>query len=143
MMHFQERPRCGALSHWIIGGAVKGWLIAVAIMTLGSPSVLANEDDVLAWGRELFETRGCAACHTLAGVAEQADDAPNLTNLARRRFIAQGTLELTADNLALWLRNPQGVLPGSYMPNIWQRDDPERDAEIDALVQFLLSYTSD
>lgn len=115
------------------------WLTLLAL-ALGALAQEAPEREAqIAWGRELFETRWCSACHRLAGIAEQADDAPDLTNLARRRWIAQGQLELTPENLALWLRNPQAVVPGSYMPLIWARDDPNRDAEIAALVAFLLS----
>lgn len=102
---------------------------------------VSEVSDVLAakvsLGREIFIAR-CALCHTIAGVAEHADDAPNLSNLASRRFIVRGQFALNEDNLRMWLRNPQGIAPGSYMPTLWQASDPERDAEIEALIAFLL-----
>ena len=64
---------------------------------------------------------------------------PNLTNFGLRTSIAAGILENDADNLALWLRDPQAVKPGNRMPNLWSTSNPNREKEIEAVVAYLLS----
>jgi cytochrome c oxidase subunit 2 len=80
-----------------------------------------------------FRRAGCAGCHTIRGVADDASVAPDLTHFASRRTIAAGTLENTADNLRLWLTTPARQKPGSHMPGYAMLDD----AELDAIVALL------
>lgn len=75
-------------------------------------------------GPELIEHYGCGACHTVPGVTQaRGTVGPPLSQFGRRAYIA-GTLQNDPDNLILWLRHPQQVLPGNAMPNtgLTQRD---------------------
>lgn len=96
-------------------------------------------DPLVAEGEQLFRQKGCAACHAVRGSAGGAPDKPDLTNFGLRTSLAAGVLENTPENLARWLRDPQEVKPGNYMPTLWRADDPERDEEIQALVAYLHS----
>jgi len=82
-------------------------------------------------GAQVFMTKGCIACHTIAGRSAGVIG-PNLTHLASRTTIAAGILPNDAEGLARWLRNPPGEKPGSLMPKI-----PFTDDELAALVTYL------
>ena len=77
-------------------------------------STIGNAD----LGKEAIEKYGCGSCHTIPGVKE-ADSlvGPPLTHFRERSFIA-GQLANTEENLARWIRDPQGVEPGTAMPNL-------------------------
>ncbi len=92
----------------------------------------------IASGEALFKTKGCASCHAIAGYAE-GQKGPDLTNFGVRTSLAAGVLANTPENLAKWLRDPQAVKPGNYMPTLWADDDPKREDEISALVAYLES----
>ena len=92
----------------------------------------------IATGQALFKTKGCATCHAVQGYA-YGEKAPNLSNFGIRTSLAAGVLENTPPNLTRWLRNPQAVKPGNYMPTLWATDDPNREKEIAALVAYLES----
>ncbi|MDW8326934.1 MAG: cytochrome c oxidase subunit II [Anaerolineales bacterium] len=58
----------------------------------------------------------CIACHVIDGVPQAVGKiGPNLTHLMSRAHIAGGVLENNPENLARWLRDPQGVKPGNKM----------------------------
>ena len=69
-------------------------------------------------GRRAIVTYGCGTCHVIPGV-RGADGlvGPPLNAFGRRSFIA-GALPNTPENLALWIRDPQSVEPGTAMPNL-------------------------
>jgi cytochrome c oxidase subunit 2 len=67
-------------------------------------------------GLQLVEYR-CGACHGVRGTAAGARSAPDLTHLMSRRTLAAGTLPNNPGNLVGWIQDPQGVKPGSLMPN--------------------------
>ena len=69
-------------------------------------------------GAKLIEASGCGACHIIPGI-EQAGGlvGPSLDHMGRRIFIA-GLLRNTPDNMMLWLRDPQDVVPGNAMPDV-------------------------
>lgn len=94
-------------------------------------------------GRSLFAQKGCAGCHTVDGYADGYSigkpDYPDLTNFGLRTSIGAAVLENTPENLARWIRNPQAVKPGNYMPTLWQADDPDADEEVRAIVAYLES----
>ena len=100
-------------------------------------------DPVIARGRELFATKGCTNCHTIDGyrpdVRVGSADFPNLTNFGMRQTIAAGVLENTQENLEAWLRDPQEIKPGNYMPDLWRAEDEDADAEITAVAAYLRS----
>ncbi len=67
-------------------------------------------------GLALVEYR-CGLCHRVRGTTAGALTAPDLTHLMTREQIASGTLANDVGSLATWIRNPQGLKPGSLMPN--------------------------
>lgn len=70
---------------------------------------------------------GCGACHEIPGVPQATGlVGPPLTHFARRTMIA-GLLPNTPGNLILWIRDPQGVVPGNAMPDESLSDGEARD----------------
>lgn len=57
----------------------------------------------------------CTACHQIDGTAAAGQIGPNLTHVGGRAHLAGGILANTPENLARWLRDPQGVKPGNKM----------------------------
>ena len=76
-------------------------------------------------GAVLYAAKGCGGCHTLKG-ASTALVGPPLDGVAERAVIA-GVLENSPDNLAHWIRDPQGVVPGNAMPNLPMSDQDAKD----------------
>ncbi|HUQ40428.1 MAG TPA: cytochrome c oxidase subunit II [Acidimicrobiales bacterium] len=65
-------------------------------------------------GAALFQSKGCAGCHTVAGFTA-GEIGPNLTHLYSRKTFAGAIFDLNEQNLRTWLRDPQGRKPGSLM----------------------------
>jgi cytochrome c oxidase subunit 2 len=85
-------------------------------------------------GKHVFETTACANCHTVSGTSAAGRFGPDLTHLMSRRTIASGAANNTADNLRLWIKNPEAIKPGSLMPSM-----KLSDADLDALVRYLVT----
>jgi cytochrome c1 len=69
-------------------------------------------------GGRLIQQYGCAACQTVPGVrGANGLVGPPLTRFGSRSYIA-GELINNGDNLQRWIRDPQGVEPGTAMPNL-------------------------
>jgi cytochrome c len=69
-------------------------------------------------GRVALERMGCAACHAIEGVrAPGGRAAPPLNDLRFKRYLA-GRLPNTPENAVRFIVDPQGVSPGSAMPNL-------------------------
>ena len=98
-----------------------------------SPAVQPT-DPTAAEGGQLFQTRGCAACHTIEGTPAAGKIGPNLTHVAGRGVIAGSVLHFTPEDLRTWLKDPPAVKPGSIMPNLGLNDH-----ELDVLVAYLQS----
>jgi cytochrome c oxidase subunit 2 len=81
-------------------------------------------------GAHDFQAKTCIACHAIGG-SGQARVAPDLTHLAERRSLGAGVLANTPADLAHWLSDPQGIKPGSHMP-----DAQLTDAEVGDLVSY-------
>jgi cytochrome c oxidase subunit 2 len=95
---------------------------------------LPPTDSSASRGQEVFMTRQCVLCHNIEGTQAGSIAGPDLTHVASRLTLAAGSLENTRDNLARWIRDPQGVKPGAQMPQ------PElTSAELEALVAYLES----
>lgn len=87
---------------------------SAALLTGGDP--LAGEAKFIAYG--------CGSCHSLSHVRKATGMVgPPLDGVALRAIIA-GKLANKPDNLQRWIRDPQGVTPGTAMPNlgVGQRD---------------------
>jgi cytochrome c oxidase subunit II len=87
-------------------------------------------------GEKLFTAKGCIACHSLVAVnAPKGMVGPNLANVGARSYIAAGTLKNTDENLAHWIRDPQGIKKGVLMPNLGVSE-----AEAQALAAYLRGH---
>ena len=76
-------------------------------------------------GRAAIARYGCGACHIVPGVASATGRVgPSLRAVSRRAMIG-GRLANEPANLALWIRAPEHVSPGTGMP---EQAVPERDA---------------
>jgi cytochrome c oxidase subunit 2 len=87
-------------------------------------------------GQTVFLTAGCTGCHSLAGVANEGFIGPNLTGLPDRA--GERVEGLSAeDYVRQSVLDPQAYIVDGYgevMPTL-----PLDTAEVDALVEFLLS----
>jgi cytochrome c oxidase subunit 2 len=89
-----------------------------------------------ATGQKLFQSKGCVACHALYAVnAPKGMVGPNLANVGARSHIAAGTLKNTDENMARWIRDPQGIKKGVLMPSLGLTE-----TEAQALVAFLRAH---
>jgi cytochrome c oxidase subunit 2 len=96
----------------------------------------AGQGDQVAAGEKLFAAKGCVACHSLTAVnAPKGMVGPNLANVGARSYIAAGTLKNTDENLARWIRDPQGIKKGVLMPNLGVSEPDSR-----ALAAFLRAH---
>jgi len=83
-------------------------------------------------GRHVFETTACVSCHTIQGTSANGQFGPDLTHLMSRKTIASGAAANTAENLRLWIKNPDAIKPGSLMPAM-----KLSEVDLDALVRYL------
>ncbi|HZE70511.1 MAG TPA: cytochrome c oxidase subunit II [Pyrinomonadaceae bacterium] len=83
-------------------------------------------------GRKAFLANSCINCHTIRGTSARGKFGPDLTHLMSRETLAAGVVPNTADNLRLWVRDPQKIKVGCLMPNMQMTDQ-----EVDQLVAYL------
>jgi cytochrome c oxidase subunit 2 len=96
----------------------------------------APSDPAYAAGEKLFLAKGCVGCHSLTAVnAPKGMVGPNLANVGARTYIAAGTLKNTDENLAHWIRDPQGIKKGVLMPNLGVSEQESR-----ALAAYLRAH---
>jgi cytochrome c1 len=78
-------------------------------------------------GAIVIAQQACGSCHEIPGIAE-ADGTvgPSLAHFARHQTVA-GPLANTPFNLRLYLKAPQSVIPGNYMPDEDLNDRQVRD----------------
>ncbi len=67
-------------------------------------------------GPQLFASYGCGGCHQIRGTDQRGAIGPDLTHLGARRTLAAGTLPMTEDAIARFIRYPSRVKPGARMP---------------------------
>jgi len=92
----------------------------------------APEDGVQQKGAAIFQSKPCVMCHTVRGSSAGSRVGPDLTHFASRKSIAGATLPMSRGNIAAWVVDPQGIKPGTSMPNVSLAAD-----EIDPLVSYL------
>ena len=83
-------------------------------------------------GERIFESTACVNCHTISGTAATGTFGPDLTHLMSRETIAAGAARNTKEMLRLWIKNPEGIKPGSKMPAMGLND-----RELDAVTDYL------
>jgi cytochrome c oxidase subunit II len=67
-------------------------------------------------GQRVFQAH-CAACHAIRGSDAAGIAGPDLSHLMSRRTLAAGLLQNTPGDLAGWIADPQGLKPGTAMPD--------------------------
>lgn len=68
-------------------------------------------------GAQLFMQKTCGNCHRIKGTEARGSTGPDLTHLGSRHTILAGMLVNNEENLEHWIRHPQKVKPGAYMPD--------------------------
>jgi cytochrome c oxidase subunit 2 len=91
-----------------------------------------SSDSTSRLGENVFMSKGCPLCHTVAGTGAMGRVGPPLTHVASSQTIAAGTLKNTRENLVRWVMNPQQIKPGVKMP----ASELSR-AELQAIVSYL------
>jgi len=92
----------------------------------------ARVSDAVSEGRRVFETTACMNCHAISGTVADGQFGPDLTHLMSRETIASGAALNTAENLRLWIRDPEAIKPGSLMPAMQLTDQ-----DLDAVTAYL------
>lgn len=78
-------------------------------------------------GLRLLSQYQCGSCHAIAGVpSARGRVGPVLDGFGRRSYIA-GRLPNRADVLALWIADPQSLVPGTTMPDMGVPPEAARD----------------
>lgn len=85
-------------------------------------------------GRDIFLSNSCVNCHTVRGTEANGKFGPDLTHLMSRETLGSGAALNTPEKLRAWVRNPQNLKQGCYMPDMQLTDD-----EMDQLVRYLLT----
>ncbi len=69
-------------------------------------------------GRQAIARYGCGSCHVVPGL-RGADGrvGPRLNGIREQVYVA-GVLPNRPENLAAWIRDPQGINPQTAMPNL-------------------------
>jgi cytochrome c oxidase subunit 2 len=104
---------------WVAGqkGLFAGSLAVAAQAT--SRGVSSGDGiDLAANGRKTFFSTACVSCHRIDGTTAQGTFGPDLTHLMSRHTIGAGVTENTHQNLATWVRDPQLLKPGCFMPDM-------------------------
>lgn len=68
-------------------------------------------------GQAVFLREGCAACHTVRGLAEGSGAGPDLSRLGTRASLGAGMWRMNVGNLAGWVADVQDMKPGANMPS--------------------------
>ena len=78
-------------------------------------------------GQAMFIQYGCGSCHGLKHVRKAVGTVgPPLDGIAIRAIVA-GKLDNSPGNLERWIRDPQGVTPGTAMPDLRVGERDARD----------------
>ena len=123
-------PRAGAaLLGGIVVVAAVGGIVADTIderTDIRTAAADATGGDP-ARGESMFIQYGCGSCHGLKHVRKASGAVgPPLDGIAIRAVIA-GKLSNSPANLERWIRDPQGVTPGTDMPDLHVGERDARD----------------
>jgi len=117
------------------GGAPAAAPAAPTVAAPAAPAAVPAGPGDAQTGKGLIVSKGCTACHKVAGVPEAVGEVgPDLTGVAGRPSIAGGALTVSEANLKKWLKDPPAVKAGTLMPNLGLTDQ-----EIGHLVAFLIT----
>ena len=85
-------------------------------------------------GRAAFLALSCVNCHTVSGTPSVGTFGPDLSHLMSRTTLGAGAIANNGENLRAWVRDPQAIKPGCYMP-----DMQLNEKELDQVVAYLSS----
>lgn len=105
-------------------GEFETWVTAQQRDAVGDPQVKA--------GRDRFFSTSCVNCHTIKGTEANGKFGPDLTHLMSRETLGSGAAVNAPDTLRNWVRNPQRLKEGCYMPDMQITDE-----EVDEIVRYL------
>jgi cytochrome c oxidase subunit 2 len=124
---------CGAEHSWMRFLVIAESPLAFNVWQRGQENAAAiPAADSAQDGLKIFQTMSCINCHSIRGVSVAASAAPDLTHLAGRQILGGGVLPNTETNLFRWLKNPQAIKRGCFMPNL-----KLTDAQVGALTSYL------
>lgn len=118
--------------------AVSGAAIALAAVAAIATDVIDDRNDMWAHaaattggdparGQEKFVDYGCGSCHSLKRVPRATGMVgPPLDGIAVRAIVG-GKLGNSPHNLQRWIRDPEGVTPGTAMPDLGVSERDARD----------------
>jgi ubiquinol-cytochrome c reductase cytochrome b subunit len=106
------------------GGVFLAVVFGLLGISLRDLHAIQRMDPVVAHGKALFASLGCAGCHRIHG--EGGEVGPDLSDVGDRRPDRQWHLR--------HFRNPQSVSPGSIMPKL-----PLSDRELNDLTSYVLT----
>lgn len=134
-LHIGSLQRALLLGVVIIGLVVGGYFAFRRTLLASVQEAVINPDvnDPVAHGATLFQTRGCAGCHTLASAGAAGDEGPDLSDIGARH---------DADYIRESIQYPQAVIADGcaempcqpIMPDYGTILTPD---QIDALVTYL------
>ena len=81
---------------------------------------------------KVFDTAGCATCHSLRGTSDTSDVGPDLTHVGGRTTLAALAIPNDKAHMEDWILHNQSIKPGNQMPNI-----PLGGAQASALAAYL------
>lgn len=129
-MRPRHGPRRLALAQWAVLAALA--LAGCLAIPQARPATVRSGNPEQ--GRAALVDYGCIACHRIPGVPNaDALVGPPLDAFGERSYIA-GSLPNNQDNLVRWITDPQGVEPGTAMPDLDVTSDDAND-----IAAYLLS----
>jgi mono/diheme cytochrome c family protein len=134
-LHIGSLQRALLLGVLTIGLVVGGYFTFRRTLLASVQEAVINPDvsDPIAYGATLFQTRGCAGCHTLASAGAVGDEGPDLSDIGARH---------DADYIYQSIQSPQAVIAEGCPETPCQPIMPDYGAiltpdQINALVAYL------
>ena len=99
------------------------------IVTINTAAQPYKQGDAAA-GQQVFETKGCTACHTIESLSDaRGTVGPNLTHIAGQPY---DSFPNDAEFMKQWINDPPTAKPGTVMPKLGLTDE-----ELNNVVTFL------
>ncbi|MEL6524301.1 MAG: cytochrome c [Chloroflexota bacterium] len=117
----------------IVGGLV--WLnLYTVVADVRENFSAVDVSDSYAHGEILFQTRGCASCHTYTPAGSDGDEGPSLDDIATRADEAYIRESIVMPNAVIATHCPEEACEANVMPNYGNILD---DAQVDAIIVYL------
>lgn len=78
----------------------------------------APTDKTAQHGEQLFISKTCMQCHSIAGTKARGQVGPDLTHISGRQTIGAGLEANNTENVTAWIINAQKFKPGCHMPKM-------------------------